>query len=223
MTVMHSTPKSQESLPLGRVPLPDSDFDLARQAVGQIRGTDLRRRIMSALVLARGVGASSAELRYVTGEDVSSKERAGTWVEIRYPGRERRVPVLERFADELRQLSLQARGGPLVGAKDHDSPLPGSLPGALMSRLQGELARTHPHACVTIERLRRAWLVEQLGGELPFREYLAFTGETSLRTALDLASFCLPPDLGDARIARLMGAQSAMDMIDLALWDLDAS
>lgn len=74
---------------------------------------------------------------------------------------------------------------------------------------------------ITIERMRRAWLVEHLNGALPVREFLAMTGQRSLQAVQELADFCAPPDLDAVRISRFMGSVSDAEVFDLSAWGLD--
>lgn len=117
--------RRQAALPFGHTPLPDLEFALARETVAHFKPPELRRPLSAMLLLARGAGASADDLRYVEGTDVSLVPHSGTWVEIRRPGHERRVPVLVKFADELRQLARQARSGALLGneiSRRHSRP-----------------------------------------------------------------------------------------------------
>jgi hypothetical protein len=213
--------RRQAALPFGRTPLPDLEFALARETVAHFKPPELRRRLSAMLVLARGAGASADDLRYVAGTDVSLVPHSGTWVEIRRPGHDRQVPVLAKFSDELRQLARQARTGPLLGDRDQPLPLPAFAPGHLLEQLVARLCQHRPGSLITIERLRRAWLVEHLNGALPLREFLTVTGERSLQAVHELADFCSPPDMDAVRISRFMGAVSDAEVFDLSAWGLD--
>lgn len=213
--------RRQAALPFGHTPLPDLEFALARETVAHFKPPELRRRLSAMLLLARGAGASADDLRYVEGTDVSLVPHSGTWVEIRRPGHERRVPVLVKFADELRQLARLARSGALLGERDQPPPLPASAPSRLLEQLVARLCQHRPGSLITVERIRRAWLVEHLNGALPFREFLTVTGERSLQAVQELANFCSPPDLDAVRISRFMGAVSDAEVFDLSAWGLD--
>ena len=213
--------KRRAALPFGRTPLSEVEFALARETAAHFKPRDLQRRLSAMLLLARGAGASSPDMRYLSGADVSTVPHSGTWVEIRRPGHERRVPVLAKFSDELRQLARQARTGPLLGDRDQPLPLPASAPGRLLEQLVARLCQHRPGSLITIERLRRAWLVEHLNGVLPLREFLTVTGERSLQAVHELADFCSPPDMDAVRISRFMGAVSDAEVFDLSAWGLD--
>ena len=136
--------RRQAALPFGRTPLPDLEFALARETVAHFKPSELRRRLSAMLLLARGAGATASDMRYVVGTDVVAVPKAGLWVAFTRPGHERRVPVLHRFADDLRQLGRQARGGPLLGASDQSLPLPASTANGLVQQLLDRLCAHRP-------------------------------------------------------------------------------
>jgi hypothetical protein len=220
-SINETTTRRQAALPFGRTPLPDLEFALARETVAHIKPPELRRRLSAMLLLARGAGASADDLRYVEGTDVSQVPNSGTWVEIRRPGHERRVPVLVEFSDELRQLARQAHSAALLGERNQPAPLPASVPGHLLELLVARLCHNCPGSLITVERLRRAWLVEHLNGALPLREFLAVTGERSLQAVHELDDFCSPTDMNAVCISRIMGAVSDAEVFDLSAWGLD--
>ena len=213
--------RRQAALPFGHTPLPDLEFALAHETAAHFKPQELRRQLSAMLLLARGAGASAADLRYVSGSDISTVPHSGTWVEIRRPGHERRVPVLAKFSDELRQLARQARSRALLGERDQPLPLPASAPSHLIEHLVARLCQHRPGSLITIERLRRAWLVEHLNGALPLREFLTVTGERSMQALHELADFCSPPDMDAVRSSRFMGAVSDAEVFDLSAWGLD--
>lgn len=208
-------------LPLGLTPLSEAEFTVARETAEQFKSPAVRRQLSGMLLLARGAGASVSDLRYVCGSDVSTVPGSGTWVEFGRPGHERRVPVLVRFADDLGQVARQARGGPLLGSRDQSLPLPAAAPEVLLEELLARLRPDRPEPLITVERLRRAWLVEHLCGPLPVREFFQLTGESSRQSVRELADFCSPPAMDDARISRLMGAVNDDEAFDLSAWSLD--
>ncbi|HUY24457.1 MAG TPA: hypothetical protein VMV09_04015, partial [Candidatus Saccharimonadales bacterium] len=112
------------TLPYGRTPMSEAEFSDAWAAADAIQPSELRDRISAMLMLARGAGASAADLRYVAGTDIVTLADAGTWVECRRPGFERRVPVSVRFAEDLQRMARQARRETLIGERGQPLPLP---------------------------------------------------------------------------------------------------
>lgn len=198
-----------------------AELSTTLEVLDTLSSHDLRRRTSAMVALARGAGATAADMRYLTGEDVSSVADGGTWVSFRRPGFERTVPVSSHFGSELCRLARQARSRTLIGGRGQMTPLPASCPQQLAETLQTEVTKYHSDLLVTIERLRRAWLVDQLSGALPVRDFLDLTGERSWRTAHDLVDFCPASSLELSQLARLTGAVDDLELIDLETWGLD--
>jgi hypothetical protein len=221
MTTLDQSITRRATIPFGRTPITGVEFAMARETAAHTKPVDLRRQMNAMLLLARGAGATASDMSYVAGTDVVAVAKAGLWVEFTRPGHERRVPVLHRFADDLRQLARQARGGPLLGTSDQSLPLPASTANGLVQQLLDRLCAHRPGALITVERLRRAWLVEQLTAPLPLREFLQVTGERSLQAIRDLSDFCSAPEIDSLYTARLMGGVGDPEIFDLAAWGLD--
>ena len=162
-------------------PVQDWEFDLALEACTRFRDPRTRRHARAALHLARAVGADGADLRWITGDDVTRRPAAGTWIHIAHPTRSRDIPVLERFADAIEDLA-DGRG-PQSLIADHVPPTASNASSALTGLINRALRRGRPHrVTVSPERLRKAWLVEQLGANVPLNTLLDAAGLTSLRT-----------------------------------------
>ena len=222
MASTYRTPAQRRAaLPYGHTPMSATELSTTLEVVDTLSSHDLRRRTSAMVALARGAGATAADMRYLTGEDVSTVADAGTWVSFRRPGFERTVPVSCHFGPELYRLARQARTRTLVGDRGQTTPLPASCPQELAETLQTEVANNHPDLLVTIERLRRAWLVDQLRGALPVRDFLDLTGERSWQTTHDLLDFCPASSLVPTQLARLTGGVDDLELIDLETWGLD--
>lgn len=222
MVTTDRTPAQRRAaLPYGHTPMSEADVSAAWDAAQAITPADMSRRVSAMFILARGAGANGADMRYVNGEDVSTVGDAGTWVAFRRPGFERTVPVKCQFSQELQRLARHVRGRSLVGDRGQRAPVPTSCPEQLAEALQAEISKVRTDVLVTIERLRRAWLVEQLAGALPVRDFLQLTGERVSQSIRDLVDFCPSSPLEPIQLARLTGAVSDLELIDLETWGLD--
>ncbi|HUY09161.1 MAG TPA: hypothetical protein VMW80_06885 [Candidatus Dormibacteraeota bacterium] len=222
MASTYRTPAQRRAaLPYGHTPMSATELSTTLDIVDTLSPPDLRRRTSSMVALARGAGATAADMRYLSGEDVSTIADAGTWVSFRRPGFERTVPVSCQFGPDLYRLARQVRSRSLIGDRGQTTPLPASCPQELAETLQTEVTKDHPDLLVTIERLRRAWLVDQLSGALPVRDFLDLTGERSWQTAHDLVDFCPTSSLEPTQLARLTGGVDDLELIDLETWGLD--
>jgi hypothetical protein len=141
-------------------PISDADFLVALNAADTFRHPRTTDYVRALLLLGRGAGVDGYEARYVLASDVHRRRGAGLWVSIRRPPNVREVPVLARFQVELERLALRAGSHALIGGLE--TPAPYTRPGNLIDVLKRRLRGQHSHIEVSAERLRRAWLLEQL-------------------------------------------------------------
>jgi hypothetical protein len=73
-----------------------------------------RTRLMGILLLGLGAGLDGKDIPWVRGSHVFVGER-GVWVHVHTKGRERRVPVLQRFEEELLALSVEVGDDRFIG------------------------------------------------------------------------------------------------------------
>lgn len=184
-------------------PLEDWAFDLAMAEVPAFRNPETRLNLRALLVLGRSAGLDGSEMCHVTGTDVVSEPGAGTWVRVRRSGREREVPVLARFADLAEDLA-HARGERCLIANVL-APCDPSQPGSLAKQLTRSLARHGHDVRLSPERLRKAWLVEQVAANVPIPTFLAAAGLTSLRTLESLLPWAPQPPSSKAHLAYELG------------------
>jgi len=162
-------------------PVEDWQFDLAMEACTRFRDPRTRRHTRAVLLLARAVGADGADLRWITGDDITRRPAAGTWIHINHPTRGRHVPVLERYADAIEDLAEGRGPRTLIG--DQDPPSASNAASTLTSLInRAMLLRRPKRVSVSPERLRKAWIAEQLGANVPLNTLLAAAGLSSLRT-----------------------------------------
>ena len=115
-------PSQEEPWLSGAPPATDREFAVAWDAVGTIKSESTRRFPQAQLLLARGAGPKSAEIQVLPRSAVFRRPDAGLWVRVEGPGPVREVPVLRRFADDLRHLAIDA--GPRVLIADCLLPAP---------------------------------------------------------------------------------------------------
>jgi hypothetical protein len=209
------------ALPSGRTPISELEFELVREIARRSRPRALSGRLSALLLLARGAGASSADLRYVAGSDVVTVRDAGTWIDFRRPGHEGQVPVTAEFATELRRLARHAGDSALIGDRGQSPPLPGAIPEHLTEHLLAQLCVHRPAALITVERLRRGWIVEQLCGAMPVRNFLHLADVPSLSVVRELSDFCPAVESTPSVVSRLAGGVVGPELFDLADWGLD--
>ena len=162
-------------------PVEDWELDIALEACTSFRDPRTRRNARAVLLVARAVGADGADLRWITGDDVTRRPGAGTWIHIHHPTRVRDVPVLERYADAIEDLA-DARG-PKSLIAELVPPTASNAASVLTGLVNRALRRGRPHGVtVSPERLRKAWIVEQLGANVPLNTLLNAAGLNSLRT-----------------------------------------
>jgi hypothetical protein len=184
-------------------PLTDADFAVALKGCDTFRNPRTRAHSRAYLLLGRGAGLGGADMRRVAGDDVRRGAGGALWVTVRSPGRERRVPVLARFADALELLAGAAGENSLL--VDSPPPTKPGQPNELADRILQRLRSGHPGLFATAQRLRKAWLAEQLANEAPLRAVLEAASLTSFRAVESLFRFC-PPLPDDVELAAGLGA-----------------
>lgn len=220
MILDQTAAEHRATLPFGRLPTSEDELTTVLEAIETISSPELQRRASAAVLLARGAGATEADLRYVRGSDVVAVPHAGIWVAFRRPGFERRVPVAWGFARDLQRLAIKGRRQCLVGPRDR-KPICSSVDVAeTVGELQARTEALSPGALVTVERLRRGWLLERLRDPLSVREFLHLTGERSWTVVRELMPFCPASPSVPAILARTTGAVSDREVLDLAAWGL---
>lgn len=220
-TIDQSFINRRAALPAGRTPISEVEFEAVLEVARRTKPRELSERLTAMALLARGAGASSSDMRYVAGSDVTAIRNAGTWIDFRRPGHERQVPVTAGFAAELLRLARNARGGALIGDRDQSLPLPAATPDCL---IEGLLAKTwvcRPGVLITVDRLRRAWIVEQLSGAMPVRNFLQVTDMPSWSVVKELSDFCPSTESSPLVVSRLAGGISGPEFYDLAAWGLE--
>lgn len=178
-------------------PLTDREFDIAVRAAATFRTKTTTQRTQAWLALGRGAGLSGADMRWVTADSLHDRPAAGLWVVVQRPGAERDVPVLARFADDLRALANDLTPGALIAAGE--APCDPDTPSAIGSTLTRAVrASGHADLLISVERLRKAWLAEHLATNAPLNTLLAAAGLTSLRSLEDLVPNHAPARPSDA-------------------------
>ena len=165
-------------------PMSDDDFEVAWQGASTFRSEETCRSLQAMLLLARGAGVDGVETRYIAGSDVVRKTGAGLWVRIDAGRRQREVPVLARFQADLERLAQRAGAGPLIGG----SALPTAYgrSNELSDVLKRRLRPMHPGFEISCVRLRKAWLLEQLGTMTELQIFLRGAGLKSMHGLEDL-------------------------------------
>lgn len=220
-SLLMAATERRAALPFGETPISDTEASAAWDSLRAVGRTPLTRRILAMFVLARGAGATAADMRSVRGDDIFFVVGAGTWVNLRRRGLERSVPVSARFASVLQSLARRAQNRSLLGTRGQEGPVPMAGVRDVELEMQRLLAKTIPATLVTIERLRRAWLLEQMSSALPVGEFLRLSGERSWQTVYDLLGFCPRSAVDLGQTARLAGGVEDVALIDLATWGLD--
>ena len=188
-------------------PLSDQDFETAWQGAFTFRSEETCRSVQAMLLLARGAGVDGVEARHVAGTDVVRKPGAGLWVRIDAGRRKREVPVLARFQADLEGLARQAGHGPLIGGGT--VPTVYGRPNELSDLLKRRLRPMHPGFEVSCVRLRKAWLLEQMGSMTELQVFLRGAGLKSMHGLEDLLARCPKVELDAGREARVLGAVAA--------------
>lgn len=172
--------------PAGSIaPTPDDLFDKAMVETSHYRNPITRANTRALLLLARGAGCDGADLRWITGNDITHKPGAGTWVNIRNPKSPRTVPVLARFASQLEDLAI-ARGDRPMLAADSDGPINSSAPSQIAGVISRSLERAKIPGRIQVEGLRKAWIAEHIAASAPLLTLMQAAGVRSLRTFDDL-------------------------------------
>ena len=208
------------SIPLGRLPMSEHEVSAVLEAVDTIADLRLRARALAAVLLVGGAGATSLELRYVTGRDVVDVPEAGMWVTIGRPGSERTVPILWAYAAQLRQLARNVGGRSLVGQRRGAVPCARADVIQVMDAVQFHADRLVPGIVVSVERLRRTWLLGRMRDPVSVQDFLRMAGNPSWATIRELVPFCQTSDIAPALTARCTGAVSDEALYDLEAWGL---
>jgi hypothetical protein len=190
------------------------------EAVDTIADLKLRARALATVLLARGAGTTSLDLRYVTGRDIVDIPDAGLWVTIGRPRSERIVPVLLAYASQLRRLARNVGGRSLVGQRRGAVPCARADVIQVMDAVQFHADRLVPGIVVSVERLRRTWLLGRMRDPVSVHDFLRMTGDPSWATIRELVPFCQTSDIAPALTARCTGAVSDEALYDLAAWGL---
>ena len=191
-------PPSPESTPMS-----DEEFDVALSATETFRNQPTRDYVRALLLLCRGAGLDSADTQYVAGSDVYRLPNAGLWVRVRRPGHSRDVPVLLHYQSELEKLAQQAGKRALLARSA--PPIPFGRPSLLAGLLKRRIAGQHAGIDVSLARLRKAWVVEQLTAFIELDIFLTAVGRTGMHGLERAREYCprLPPD--PVRDARVLG------------------
>ncbi|MGA9775796.1 MAG: hypothetical protein WBU92_07735 [Candidatus Dormiibacterota bacterium] len=184
-------------------PATDREFAVAWDAVGTVRSEKSRRFLQAQLLLSRGAGLGSADIRSLAGGAVFRRPGAGLWVRVERPGPSRKVPVLWRFADDLEQLAIQAGHGCLIA--DSLPPAPPWRNKQLTRDLDRRLRPVRGASAPNPGRLRRAWLVEQLTLGTPIPTLLCMAGLRSFRALTGLIQYASDPVMSVEEMAVRMG------------------
>lgn len=188
-------------------PLSDQDFEIAWQGATTFRNQETCRAIQGMLLLARGAGLDGVEARHVAGTDIVRKPEAGLWVRVDAGRRRREVPVLARFQLDLEQLAGLAGSGPVIGGGT--LPTPYGRPNELSDLLKRRLRPMHPGFEISCVRLRKAWLLEQMGTLEGLQIFLRAAGLKSMHGLEDLLARCPVVEADAGRDARVLGAVPA--------------
>lgn len=190
-------------------PISDDLFNAARQEAKLIRSIETRHSTLAVLALGRGCGLMAKDMRYVTGDHIEAKPYAGTWVHVTTPNAERSVPVLARFAGDLKRVAAARGSRPLI-AHNGKAPTSPTVPQVLTWNLTLRLRRSGlSGALVNTGMLRKAWLAEQLESNAPLKLLMDAGGVSSLRCLEELLTRFAPEpgNMSDARHARLLGGR----------------
>lgn len=144
----------------------------------------LRRRQMCAVVgTSRGVGASTAELRVLTGGHFSDLGVNGIYVSLGRDQSARRIPVRYEWEDLVRE-GLQGLGSRelLFGIReDHRNVAARVIEGATI--LGSDCPR------IDAARLRSTWLADLMMDTIPVNVILYAAGLRSARSLTDIADW----------------------------------
>ena len=184
-------------------PATDREFAVAWDTVGTIRSESTRRFLQAQLLLARGAGLKSAEIRVLPGSAVFRRPDAGLWVRVEGPGPVREVPVLRRFADDLGHLAIDA--GPRCLIADCLPPAPAWRNKQFSRALGRRLQPLHGTSAPNPGRLRRAWIAEQLTMGTPIPTLLRAAGLGSFRALTGLIQYASDPVMSVEELAVRMG------------------
>lgn len=180
-------------------PVEDFQLDIAFDQIHGLRNPITRLNVRGALLLARGAGLDGGDLQGVIGNQIVSRPGAGLWVTL--PDRD--VPVLARYADQLAELAANRAERCMVA--NVVPPCNGSTPGAVLGELNRRLRSAGYDFRVGAERLRKAWLVEQVAANTPLRTLLAAAGLRSLRSLESLLESAPAPPENPTHLAYELG------------------
>lgn len=183
-------------------PVSERDFGLALRVCQTFRSPATQRHTTAYLLLARGAGLGGADMRFVAGTDIRRGAAGALWVSVRRPGHERDVPVLRRFSRQLEHLARLAGEQSLLVAAP--PPTVEGQPNEMTSMIERRCRAGMPGLLVSAQRLRKAWIAEQLSN-MPLGALLEAAGLNSFRAVDGLIEFC-PPPRSDAQRAVILGA-----------------
>ena len=161
-------------------PAEDWEVDAALRVIATLRNARTRNQARCWLLLCRGAGLDAADSRYVTGGHVDRRASAGLWVTVIRPHMMRDVPVLARYARELEDLAAGRDDLHLIGGEAR--PASAGMPTMIGSTVTRALRRAGYQSTLSSERLRKAWLAEQIAANTPLTTLLAAAGLRSLRS-----------------------------------------
>lgn len=186
-------------------PTDDVTFEYALSECATFHNPVTRANTRALLLLTRGAGLDGTDLRWVCGNDITRIPGAGLWVDVRNPVNPRKVPILERFANELEDLAQARDAKPMISA-DGKCPTNSSTPGEVASVIRRHINRNGNKHHLNVQALRKAWMAEQLAANAPLLTLLAATGLESLRTFDSLVKQHAPiPSTNPSHIAYELG------------------
>lgn len=166
-------------------PVEDHVREAGWRNVTAFRNPGTRLNLRGYIALGRGAGATGGDMRHVTGEHVHRRAGDGLWVWL--PGIEGPdgpwvdVPVLARFAKPLEEVAYGRAQQCVVGGTS--PPLEANAAGMLGGQLSRKLHTLGlPEAQISAAALRKAWIAEHLGANVPLNTLREMLRVKSLRT-----------------------------------------
>jgi hypothetical protein len=184
-------------------PIDDATFERWIDIAAHQRSQRLRDEFCSYLILGRGGGAQSADLRFLTGDDILRTLDGAVAADVK-GAHPRLMVILHRFEDQLLQIAERASDNLLLGRW----PLRKNPVGDMLDSVAGGTGLIRP----VCGRLRAAYLAEMMGVQVSMKALFTQTGLRTARSMEDLLP-AVPPyteltavDRAALRFGRDLGA-----------------
>ena len=184
-------------------PMTDPEFEIALSAADTFRNQCTRNYVRALLLLCRGAGLGPADCQCIAGTDVYRRPNAGLWVKVPRPEHTRDVPVLFRYQRDLERLAQKAGKRALVARAA--PPTSFGRASVLAGMLKRRISSQHAGIDVSLARIRKAWVAEQLAGFIELDIFLKAAGLMSMHGLEGIREYCPSVASDPVRDARVLG------------------